>query len=128
MIFYALVHKDEDSAFGVTFPDVPGCYSAADEADQIIPNAIEALSLHLEGSKIPNPKGIDEIRAEAASELSEGAVLLAVPLVRMSGRSVRANITMDAGLLSVIDETAKSRKLTRSAFLADLARKEIGIS
>ncbi len=30
-IFYGLVHKDNDSAFGITFPDAPGCFSAADE-------------------------------------------------------------------------------------------------
>jgi hypothetical protein len=25
--FIALVHKDEDSAWGVSFPDLPGCFS-----------------------------------------------------------------------------------------------------
>ena len=30
-IFYGLVHKENDSAFGITFPDAPGCFSAADE-------------------------------------------------------------------------------------------------
>jgi hypothetical protein len=29
--FYAVVHKDEGSAFGVHFPDLPGCFSAADD-------------------------------------------------------------------------------------------------
>ena len=28
--FYAIVHKDPDSAFGVEFPDLPGYFSAAD--------------------------------------------------------------------------------------------------
>ena len=40
-------------------------------------------------------------------------------------RTVRANITMDAGTLAAIDQAAKQRGLTRSAFLASCARKEI---
>ena len=51
--------------------------------------------------------------------------LLAVPFISLSGRSAKANITMDAGLLQAIDHTARARGLTRSAFLADIARREI---
>jgi hypothetical protein len=57
--------------------------------------------------------------------LEDGAFLIAVPLVRLSGRSAKANITMDAGLLEAVDATARRRKLTRSAYLADLARRDI---
>jgi len=46
-------------------------------------------------------------------------------LITLSGRSVKANITMDAGLLEAVDTTAKIRGLTRSAYLADLARRDI---
>ena len=42
-IYYGIVHKDEDSAYGVQFPDLPGCFSAADTAEEIIPNASEAV-------------------------------------------------------------------------------------
>ena len=31
IVYHAVVHKDEDSAWGVHFPDLPGCFSAADE-------------------------------------------------------------------------------------------------
>jgi predicted RNase H-like HicB family nuclease len=30
MIFIAVVHKDPDSAFGISFPDLPGCFSSAE--------------------------------------------------------------------------------------------------
>ena len=33
--YYALVHKDVDSAYGVTFPDLPGCFAAADAETNI---------------------------------------------------------------------------------------------
>jgi hypothetical protein len=31
MLYPVYVHKDPDSAYGVTFPDFPGCFSAAAE-------------------------------------------------------------------------------------------------
>ena len=43
--YCAIVHKDGGSAFGVTFPDLPGCFSAADCEADIVPNAMEALAL-----------------------------------------------------------------------------------
>ena len=48
LTFLAVVHKDADSAYGVQFPDLPGCYSAADKAEDVIPNAMEALELWFE--------------------------------------------------------------------------------
>ena len=45
MHYVAVIDKDTDSAYGVRFPDLPGCFSAADTFDEIMQNAIEALSL-----------------------------------------------------------------------------------
>ena len=125
--YIGVVHQDRDSAYGVHFPDVPGCFSAADTIDGLLTNASEALSLHLEDETLPDARTLDAVRADddVAKDLGEGAFLLAVPFIRLSGRTTRANITMDAGLLAAVDQTAKERGLTRSSFLADLARREI---
>jgi predicted RNase H-like HicB family nuclease len=49
MTYYiGLVHKETGSAFGVQFPDVPGCFSASDDMDHVMSNATEALSLWAE--------------------------------------------------------------------------------
>jgi predicted RNase H-like HicB family nuclease len=32
--YFAIVHKEEDSAVGVVFPDLPGCFSAGDAYDK----------------------------------------------------------------------------------------------
>jgi HicB_like antitoxin of bacterial toxin-antitoxin system len=48
-----------------------------------------------------------------------------VPLLLDSGRTVRANISLDAALLEAIDAAAKERGLSRSAFLASAARDKI---
>ncbi|MDI6026348.1 type II toxin-antitoxin system HicB family antitoxin [Corticibacterium sp. UT-5YL-CI-8] len=34
MHYIALTHKDPDSAYGVSFPDIPGCFSAGDSVDE----------------------------------------------------------------------------------------------
>ncbi len=80
--YIALVHKDESSAYGIQFPDVPGCFSAADELDHLVPNAIESLNLYAEDSPLPAPRSIDQLRAdkEIASELAAGAFLISVSL------------------------------------------------
>lgn len=123
--FYAIVHKDADSAFGVTFPDLPGCFSAADQMEGVLPNACEALELWFEDTADVVPQRLDQVRDAAADDLARGAFLVAVPRIRRMGKLVRANISLDRGMLDAIDRAAAERSLTRSAFLADAARNEI---
>ncbi len=125
--YIALVHKDLDSAFGVQFPDVPGCFSAADRMDDLVGNAMEALSLWAEDEAMSEPRAIEQIVADPdiASELAAGAFLISVPFAVNDARLVTANISMERGMLKAIDAAAKRRKLTRSAFLAQAARHEI---
>ena len=131
MRYIALVHKEPDSSYGVSFPDFPGCVSAGDTLDGALSNAVEALSGHVrvmeaDGDVIPQPRSLDDIMADP--ELQEdrtGALISAVPLLRDRGSTVRINISMDLGLLEAIDAEARSRGQTRSAFLASAARREL---
>lgn len=47
MKFPVVIHKDADSDFSVTVPDVPGCFSAGSTFSQALENVHEALALHL---------------------------------------------------------------------------------
>jgi predicted RNase H-like HicB family nuclease len=123
--FYAIVHKDEDSAWGVSFPDLPGCFSAADDVKDIVPNACEALSLWFEDTPFVQPMRLDEVQGAAAADLAAGAFIVAVPYVRNDGKVVRANISLDRGMLVAIDRAATERNLTRSAFIAQSVLNEI---
>lgn len=123
--FFALVHKDGDSAYGVSFPDLPGCFSAADDIENIVANANEALALWFEDADEIEPRSIMEVSSEVFEDLRAGAFLIAVPYVRSSGKPVRVNVSLDQGMLDAIDSAAASRKLTRSAFIAEAARREI---
>ena len=48
-----------------------------------------------------------------------------MPLLLDAGRPAKANLSVDAGLLQVIDEAAEAHGLTRSAFVASAAREKI---
>lgn len=48
MKFPVVLHKDPDSDYGVTVPDVPGCFSAGATVSEALANVEEALALHFE--------------------------------------------------------------------------------
>jgi predicted RNase H-like HicB family nuclease len=131
MRYIAFIHKDPDSAYGVSFPDVPGCISAGDTIDEAVRNAVEALSGHVrmleaDGDPVPLPRDFDAIMAdENLVEDREGVMTTVIPLLRDRGSSMRVNVSFDLGLLEAIDATARARGQTRSAFLASAARREI---
>lgn len=124
-IFIALVHKDEGGAWGVSFPDLPGCFSAADTLADVLPQAGEALELWFEDEPLVEARSMEAIRAEVAEDLAQGAFLMAVPYMQTTGKPVRVNVSIDRGMLDAIDTAAAARHLTRSAFLAEAARNEI---
>ncbi len=49
MQYAVVIHKDVESVYGVTVPDLPGCFSSGDTFEEAIESAHEAISCHLEG-------------------------------------------------------------------------------
>ena len=126
----SFIHRDE-ARYGVSFPDFPVCVSVGDTVDVAIRRGSEALAFHVEGlakdgEAIPEPRTIDAIKADP--ELADWrweAHLVLIPLLLDRGSSRRVNISLDRGLLNAIDDEARQRRMTRSAFLATAARREI---
>ena len=131
MRYIAFIHKEPDSVYGVSFPDLPGCISAGDTIDEAVQNAVEALAGHVrmleaDGDPVPAPRDFDAIMSDPdLEEDRQGAMTTIVPLVRDRGSTARINVSFDLGLLEAIDAAAKARRQTRSAFLASAARREI---
>jgi predicted RNase H-like HicB family nuclease len=50
MPHYVAIVEDArpEEAFGIWFPDLPGCFSAGDDIDEALRNAQEALALYAE--------------------------------------------------------------------------------
>lgn len=84
--FIALIHKDADSSYGVSFPDVPGVFTAGDSIDEAMMKAAEVLSFaaqdwsDLDGASFPAPRSIDALRADPDFRAQAAdAVVAAVP-------------------------------------------------
>lgn len=129
MARYAVLIDGYAGAYGVVFPDLPGCTAMGATLDAALLNAGAALRDFAEmseadGEFLPEPRTLETIRGdtEVASELAAGSSLASVPLVRATGRPIKANLSLDAGVLAAIDAEAARRKLTRSGLVELLAR------
>ena len=89
--YISLVHKEPNSAFGVQFLDLPGCFSAADNMDDLVGNAMVALSLWAEDEAMPKPRAIEQIVADSdiSSELAAGASHVVSPTPSFDGVTER---------------------------------------
>lgn len=129
MTRYIALIDGKAGAYGVVFPDLPACTAMGKTMDEALANAAEALRDWTEvteenGGKSPRPRSLEVLRRDPDVKLAlgQGAGIATVPLVRETGRPVKANLSIDSGVLAALDEEAKRRKLTRSAFVELLAR------
>lgn len=83
--YIAIVSKDPDSAYGVFFPDAPGCFSAADELDDLFGNASEALTGWLEamqdsGFPVSPPRDLAALRndPELQGDFRDAVLVIAI--------------------------------------------------
>lgn len=123
--YIALIHKDETSDYGVSFPDLPGVVSAGQTLDEARDMAAEALAFHLEGMQadgeaLPEPSSLEDIMAVAENR---NAVAALIQAPSPDVKTVRINITMPADVLQEIDRYAEKEGYTRSGFLTQAAKK-----
>jgi predicted RNase H-like HicB family nuclease len=70
--YVAIVEEDgPDTAVGIWFPDLPGCFSAGDDLDEALRNAPQAIgfyadSLAEDGRMLPSPRSLSELRRDPA--------------------------------------------------------------
>lgn len=109
-------------AYGVTFPDLPGIVAMGKTIDEAMVNAEEALRDYaIEAEKdneaIIPPSNMERVETQA------GQALVSIPLIRLSGRSVRRHMTLDEGVAAFIDSEARRRGMTRTAYVEWMARR-----
>lgn len=117
----------ESTAWGVVVPDLPGCFSAGDTAEEAFANAIEAITAHCE------LLAEDEQDLPARRPLAEHQTnpefagwvwgMVDVDVTRFEGKAEKINITLPRRLLAQVDEYARAHHLSRSGFLAEAARR-----
>jgi len=125
MRYPIVIHKDLDSNYGVTVPDIPGCFSAGDTMDDALSQVVEAIECHIEGllldeEPLPMPKSIEHHQNNP--DYTEGTwAVVSVDLSKLSGKSKRVNITIPERLLTLVDQYASRHGETRSGFIAQAA-------
>ncbi|HLP70744.1 MAG TPA: type II toxin-antitoxin system HicB family antitoxin [Rhizobium sp.] len=130
MQIVALVHR-EDGSYGLSFPDLPGCVSAATSLDDLLLDGKEALDLHVEamlrdGEELPEFRSLQQLQAEPAfGEDFATAELVTLLPVDIPGRSVKVTITMEEHLLTRLNKAAERQGYTRSGFIAEAVRRKL---
>lgn len=128
MLYPVYVHVgDAQHAHGVTFPDFPGCFSAADACEELPAAIQEAVQAHFHGevlSAVPAPTSLEVLAADP--QYTGGVWLLAdVELSRIDTTPTRLNISLPAHLVQEIDVYTAAHNYTRSSFLAQAAQEQM---
>lgn len=124
MLYPVYVHKDEGSAYGLTFPDFPGCFSAADQIEDLPHMAQEAVEVYFDGEDIEaQPPSAPEQWAHDARFAGGYWMLVEIDLSKISRRPMRLNISLPEHLVRRIDDYAKTHHLSRSGFIAKAAER-----
>lgn len=133
MTRYVALVAIEDDSFCFTIPDLPGFTAQfdpdeADDLDHAITLAEDVLAdftgaMLDKGTELPTPRsmGAIEINTIWQNRRGEDGFFVLLNARPRAAAPKRVNISMDSTTLARIDENAKARGLTRSAYLAEAA-------
>ena len=119
MDYIAIIHKDDDSDYGVSFPDFSGCISAGRSLDEAKDMALEGIDRAYRGYargglvRACPVLQLDEVMSHP--DFHDGVAFLVT--VKEPETTVRVNITMTERQLQKIDQQARAQGMSRSAFL-----------
>ena len=125
MRYSVVIHKDPESDYGVTVPDLPGCFSAGETLDEALQQVVEAIECHLEGlfldnEPIPAPNTLEYHQNNPDYAGGIWAFVM-VDIAKLSGKTKRVNITLPERVLSLMDKYATDHGETRSGFITQAA-------
>ncbi|MDD6488923.1 MAG: type II toxin-antitoxin system HicB family antitoxin [Clostridia bacterium] len=106
---FIAVFNVADDGISIEFPDLPGCLPCADNMDEAIKNAREALGLHLwgmeqDGEEIPTPTSITDIHC-ASNEIPAVIDVFMPPFRdKLNNRFVKKTLSLPAWLADLADK------------------------
>lgn len=131
MYYTALITTDA-GGYGFTVPDIPGftAHADTDDIEKAAAIARRVLANHLallldSGEELPQSRNLKELKRDTLlkEDFEDAEAIMLLPALVPAGRTKRVNVTIDENTLDLIDQSAADRKLTRSAFIAEAARK-----
>ena len=121
MKFPIVIHKDTESDFSVTVPDLPGCFSAGSTIEEAMDMSREAIECHIEGFLIDNEPipTVSAIEQHQQNEDFKGGIwaIIDVDLSQLSIPLKSVNIEIPEILLNTVDNYARKYGKSRSSFL-----------
>ena len=128
---YIAIMEGDRKVWSLRIPDLPGCFGGGPDAEAALADTISAArdwASHQQGKGVAvrKPRSMSEIIADPDVEFDPATEwCVTIPVILDRGRAVKANVSLDAGMLEVIDAEAAKRGLTRSAFLVSAALDKI---
>lgn len=130
LTYQGVFEPAEGTAFGVYFPDLPGCTSYGETLAEAQKNAKDALGLHIygmeqDGDPIPEPSAVLEVDPETAAGFLVCPVTVFPSVVRdeLDNRRVKTNVTIPAW----VRELAQEQGLNCSKLLEEAILDTVGI-
>lgn len=125
MRYPVVIHKDSASDYGVTVPDLPGCFSAGETLDEALQQVVEAIECHLEGllldgEPVPPPQSVEFHRSNP--DYADGVwAIVSIDLTKLSGKTKRVNVTLPERILTLMDKYASENGESRSGLITQAA-------
>jgi predicted RNase H-like HicB family nuclease len=115
--FYPAVLERSDGAFGLWFPDFPGCGAAARTQEEAMDRASDALeeAMRAAGERdepLPAPTAVDRIEIPSDCDFVSIIAVGATP----PDPSERVNIYLPKSIIERVDREAAERGMSRSSF------------
>ena len=76
-----------------------------------------AIGARKDDAELTMPSPIEDV------EVPAGNILVSIPMIPLSGRSVRANLSLDEGVAAFVDGEARRRGMTRKVYVKWMARR-----
>ena len=123
--YIGILEKEPGTLWGVWFPDLAGCVTAAESVEEAVTQASEVLEAWLDlvredGHTPRSPRTIEELRCdpEVAQALAAGCAAIVV-------RPPADEFGLDARQLKAVDTAAERRGLSRTELIRMLILNEI---
>jgi predicted RNase H-like HicB family nuclease len=126
---YPAIFSYDEDGISVEFPDLPGCYTCANDSNTAISMTKESLALHLSGMEddndsIPTPSDITSITLEENQVIVLVDVWMPIFRDKIKYSSVKKTLTIPKWL----NDVAEENHINFSQLLQSSIKEQLGIS
>ncbi|THD57448.1 type II toxin-antitoxin system HicB family antitoxin [Phenylobacterium sp.] len=122
--FVALIRGAQATGYTATFPDLPDCMASGDDVASLVIEAKRVALDHLQalanvGEAWPEATPIEQIA------MDPGVIAVLID-VAVDDPPIRVNVSLGERLVQRLDAAAEARGMTRSGFIAQSVRMNLG--